>query len=85
MDDAPRVAEQIERFARVPHHAQHQLPVHEVRLDRADARMAVLPESSDQAELPLAEAFLAQDGEVSALPREVTPAHTGELIRRVLP
>jgi hypothetical protein len=54
MHHEPRVAQQVERLRRTPHHPEHQLAVDEVRLDGRDARPAVAAQSAHETELALA-------------------------------
>src|SRR4051794_31928918 len=75
VDDEPRVAQEVACLRGLPHHPEHQLAVDELRLDGRDARPAVLAQRPDQAELLLAQACLAERGELRCCSGEVVPAH----------
>jgi hypothetical protein len=47
VDDATRVAQQVERLARAPHHAEVEPAVMDQRLNRTDAREAVGAQRSE--------------------------------------
>jgi hypothetical protein len=76
--DAARVALEVARLRRLPHHPEHQLPVDEVRFDRADPREAVTSDGSEEAELPCAETLLAESCKLRAGASELVPAHRPE-------
>jgi 4-hydroxy-tetrahydrodipicolinate reductase len=61
-DREPRIAQQIARLARLPHHAEHQVAVDDVGLARADPRPARGGDRSEQAELGLGQQLLEERG-----------------------
>jgi hypothetical protein len=75
VDDAVLVAQEVERLRRAPHHAEHQLAVDEVRLDRADPRPAVPAQRPEQAQLTYSEPLLTERRELRAGRSELVPAH----------
>src|SRR5947209_14518040 len=70
-----RIANQVARLIRLPHHPEHQLAVDDVDLDWADSRPAIRAQRSEQAESRLAEPPLEDSGELRGSTAEGTPVH----------
>src|SRR5207248_5948490 len=75
VDDTTRVAKQVERLRRLPHHPEQQPARREIRLARADARPAVPPQRSEHAQLAGAETLLAERGELGTRLGKFGPGH----------
>jgi hypothetical protein len=72
--DHPRVAQQVKRLARLPHHGDEEAAGSEVGLDGADPWRSVGAYGADQNELVHDEALARERGELGAHVLELVPA-----------
>src|SRR6266508_107245 len=77
VEEAARVAQQVERFLRLVHHAEEEMALENSGFDGADARRAVAADSADEGEAGLLEPLLSQAGELRGGLGEGGPVHRG--------
>src|SRR5262249_61555064 len=80
VDHHARVAQQVQRLARVPHHAQVERPVQDARLDTAEAGGAVAADGAEQRPPALRELLLRHLRHLTPTCPERLPGHLCSLL-----